>query len=67
MVQYKLNVLLKVKHELMVSTTTMIKVLSQMQIIKEALEKDKSAAFGILLGFLLFAIEDDTWLADKEV
>ena len=38
-----------------------------MQIIKEALEKDKSAAFGILLGFLLFAIEDDTWLADKEV
>ena len=46
MVEYKLNVLLKVKHELMVSTTTMIKVLSQMQIIKEALEKDKSAAFG---------------------
>ena len=69
MVQYKLNVLLKVKHELMVSTTTMIKVLSQMQKIKEDLEKDKSDAFGRLLGFLLFAIEDvdDTWLADKEV
>ena len=67
MVEYKLNVLLKVKHDLMVSTTTMTSMLSQMQKIKENLEKDKSDAFGRLLGFLLFAIEDDTWLADKEV
>ena len=64
MVEYKLNVLLKVKHDLMVSTTTMTALLSD---IKEDLEEDKSVAFGILLGFLLFAIEDDTWLADKEV
>ena len=67
MVEYKLNVLLKVKHEHMVSTTTMTSMLSQMQKIKENLEKDKSDAFGRLLGFLLFAIEDGTWLADKEV
>ena len=69
MVGYKLNFFLKVMQELMVSTTTMTAMLSQMQKIKEDLEKDKSDAFGRLLGFLLFAIEDvdDTWLADKEV
>ena len=69
MVGYKLNVFLKVMQELMVSTMTMTTMLSQMQKIKEDLEKDKSDAFGRLLGFLLFAIEDvdDTWLADKEV
>ena len=57
----------KVMREFMVPTMTMTAMLSQMQKIKENLEKDKSDAFGRLLGFLLFAIEDVDWLADKEV
>ena len=40
----------------------------QMKKIKKDLKKkDKSDALGRLFGVLLFATEDDTWLADNEV
>ena len=41
---------------------------AQMKKIKKDLKKkDKSGALGRLFGVLLFATEDDTWLADNEV
>ena len=41
---------------------------SQIKKIKKDLKKkDKSDALGRLFGVLLFATEDDTWLADNEV
>ena len=37
------------------------------KIKKDLKKKDKSDALGRLFGVLLFATEDDTWLADNEV